>query len=307
METTKNPAKKHVRNKVRLSLGDRIYKAIVFTFVTLFGLACFYPILSVVMYSVIPYVDYIRAPLNIIPKSLDWSAYEQLLKFDLLYSGYKNSIFITLVGTIINISLMCLSAYPLSKPDLKGRNVVLGFITVTMFFNGGMIPNYALIRSMGLLNSLWALIIPGVLSAYNLILMKNFISQIPASLEESAYIDGANEFQILFRIIIPVSMPAIATFIIFYAVGQWNSYFSAVLYTTKRELWTLMLVLREMVVEDSMSLAYQGVIMYEDMTRAANFTMKMAIIVLATAPIICIYPFLQRFFTKGIMVGSVKG
>ena len=131
METTKNPAKKHVRTKVRLSLGDRIYKAIVFTVVTLFGLACFYPILSVVMYSVIPYVDYIRAPLNIIPKSLDWSAYEQLLKFDLLYSGYKNSIFITLVGTIINISLMCLSAYPLSKPDLKGRNVVLGFITVT--------------------------------------------------------------------------------------------------------------------------------------------------------------------------------
>lgn len=305
--TAANTAKKRVNNKVRLSLGDRIYKFIVYLILTLFGIACFYPILSVVMYSVIPYVDYLKEPLNIIPKSLDWSAYDQLLKFDLLYSGFKNSIFITLVGTVINIILMCLSAYPLSKKDLKGRNFVLGFITVTMFFNGGMIPNYTLVRSLGMLNTLWSLIIPGVLSAYNLILMKNFISQIPASLEESAYIDGANEFQILLKIIVPVSMPAIATFIIFYAVGQWNSYFSAVLYTTKRELWTLMLVLREMVVEDSMSIAYQGVVMYEDMTRAATFTMKMAIIVLTTAPIICIYPFLQRFFTKGIMVGSVKG
>lgn len=253
------------------------------------------------------YVDYLKDPLNIIPKTLDWSAYKQLLKLDLLYSGFRNSIFITLVGTVINIILMCLSAYPLSKTDLKGRNAVLAFIAVTMFFNGGMIPNYALVRSLGMINTLWSLIIPGVLSAYNLILMKNFIGQIPASLEESAYIDGANEFQILLKIIVPVSMPAIATFIIFYAVGQWNSYFSAVLYTSMRELWTLMLVLREMVIEDSMSLAYQGEVMYENMTRTATFTMKMAIIVLTTAPIICIYPFLQRFFTKGVMVGSVKG
>lgn len=303
----KNGEKKTARNKVRLSSTDRIYKCIVYCFVTLFGLACFYPILSVVMYSVIPYTDYLQNPLNIIPRELDLSAYKHLLTFSLVYTGFKNSLFITLVGTAINISLMCLSAYPLSKKDLKGRNAVLAFITITMFFNGGMIPNYMLVRSLGMINTLWALIIPGVLNAYNLILMKNFIGQIPASLEESAYIDGANEFQILLRILVPVSMPAIATFIIFYAVGQWNSYFASVMYTTKREMWTLMLVLRELVVEDAMNMAYQGVVMAEDTTRTATFTMKMAIIVIATAPIICIYPFLQRFFTKGIMVGSVKG
>ncbi len=304
MNTAARPRR---NNRIRLTLRDRVFKTVVYFVITLFAMACFYPVLAVILYSIMPYTDYIKNPINIFPHAVDLSAYQHLLGVKLVHSGFRNSIIITVAGTLINITLMCLSAYPLSKKDLKGRNAVLIFITITMFFNGGMIPNYYLVRALHMINTLWALIIPGVLSAYNLILMKNFISEIPASLEESAYIDGANEFQILCRIIVPVSMPAIATFIIFYAVGQWNSYFSAVMYTTKKELWTLMLILRELVVEDSMDLAYQGVVMEEDKTRAATFTMKMAIIVIATAPIICVYPFLQRFFTKGIMVGSVKG
>ena len=280
--------------KIKMTKLDIAYKAFVYIFCTLFAVICFYPLLCVLAYSVTPYMEYLEHPLRLIPSHFDFSAYEKLLGFDLVYSGYRNTIFITVVGVLLNITLMCLSAYPLSKKDLKGRNFVLG-----------MIPNFYLVRTLGLYDTIWSLIIPGALGAYNLILMKNFMTQIPDSLEESAVIDGANEFVVLFRIIIPLSKPAIATFIIFHAVSQWNGYFNAILYTVKRSLWPLMLVLREMVVEDGMNMVNQGQI--SDSSLTTIFTMKMAIIIIAVLPIICIYPFLQKYFTKGLMVGSVKG
>lgn len=289
----------------RMSTFDLVYKIIVYTFVTIFALLCLYPMLCVLSYSITPYMEYLEHPLRLIPAHLDFSAYKKLLGFDLVYTGYRNTIFITLVGVALNIFLMCISAYPLSKKDLKGRNFVLGLITFTMFFNGGMIPNFYLIRNLHLYDTIWSLIIPGCLGAYNLILMKNFMTQIPDSLEESAVIDGANEFVVLFRIIIPLSRPAIATFVIFHAVSQWNGYFNAILYTSKRKFWPLMLVLREMVVEDGMNMVNQGQV--NDGSLTTVFTMKMAIIVIAVLPIICVYPFLQKYFTKGLMVGSVKG
>ena len=289
------------------SVQDKLYKIIIYLLVTIFAVACLYPFIYVLMMSVTPYQEYLSNPMRLFPTRLDFSAYKTLLGFPLIYSGYRVTIFITLVGTAINIVLMCLTAYPLSKKDLKGRGFILGLIVFTMFFNGGMIPNFYLIRTLKLYNTIWALIIPGVLSAYNLILMKNFISQIPDSLEESAVIDGANEFVILWKIIVPLSKPAIATFIIFYAVGQWNTLFSAILYTSKRELWPLMLILREMVVEDSMMMAFSGNSAAMDQEMTTIFTMKMAVIIITVLPILCIYPFMQKHFTKGIMMGSVKG
>lgn len=289
------------------SVQDKIYKVFVYVITTLFALACLYPFLYVLMMSVTPYQEYLENPLRLIPSHLDFSAYKTLLNFPLIYSGYRVTIFITVVGTVMNIILMCLTAYPLSKKDLKGRTFLLGLIVFTMFFNGGMIPNFYLIRTLNLYDTVWALILPTVLSAYNLILMKNFISQIPDSLEESAVIDGANEFVILWKIIVPLSKPAIATFIIFYAVGQWNTFFNAILYTSSRDLWPLMLILREMVVEDSMSMAYSGNSTAMDQEMTTIFTMKMAIIIISVLPILCIYPFMQKHFTKGIMVGSMKG
>lgn len=289
------------------SVQDKIYKVFVYVITTLFALACLYPFLYVLMMSVTPYQEYLENPLRLIPSHLDFSAYKTLLNFPLIYSGYRVTIFITVVGTVMNIILMCLTAYPLSKKDLKGRTFLLGLIVFTMFFNGGMIPNFYLIRTLNLYDTVWALILPTVLSAYNLILMKNFISQIPDSLEESAVIDGANEFVILWKIIVPLSKPAIATFIIFYAVGQWNTFFNAILYTSSRDLWPLMLILREMVIEDSMSMAYSGNSTAMDQEMTTIFTMKMAIIIISVLPILCIYPFMQKHFTKGIMVGSMKG
>lgn len=291
-----------LKNKSKV---DMLYQIFISVLLTLFAIICFYPILYVAVYSITPYEDYLANPLRLIPQSIDLSAYAKLLNFPLIFSGYGVTIFITVTGTLLNIALLCITAYPLSKKDLKGRNIVLALITFTMFFNGGLIPNFYLIRSLNLYDTIAALILPGCLGAYNLILMKNFISQIPASLEESAYLDGANEFQVLWKIIVPLSKPAIATFVIFHIVSQWNSYFNAIIYTNKRSLWPLMLVLRELVVEDGMSMMNQGGVPGD--VSLNTFTLKMATIIICVLPILCIYPFMQRYFTKGLLVGSVKG
>jgi putative aldouronate transport system permease protein len=258
----------------------------------------------VASFSVTPYSEYLQNPVKLIPSHIEFGAYKQILHMPLMWTGYKNTMLITVVGVALNIVLMLISAYPLSKTDLKGRNVVLVLITFTMFFNGGLIPNFYLVKTLHLYNTLWSMILPGALSAYNLILMKNFVAAIPPSLEESAFIDGANELTVLTRIIVPLSKPAIATFVIFHAVTQWNTFFSAVIYTSKRDLWPLMLILRDLVVDDgglakdAMDVSGAGVTV---------FTLKMAIIIFASLPILLVYPFLQRFFMQGLLVGSIKG
>ncbi|SFL25610.1 putative aldouronate transport system permease protein [Paenibacillus sp. 1_12] len=286
------------------SLGDKLFDVFNYAVVTLFALACLFPFFYVASFSVTPYSEYLQNPLKLIPSQIELSAYKQILQMPLMWTGYKNTIIITVAGVAINIFLLIISAYPLSKKDLKGRNVIMVLITFTMFFNGGLIPNFYLIKTLDIYNTLWAMILPGALGAYNLILMKNFVSSIPESLEESAFIDGANEIKVLFRIIVPLSKPAIATFVIFHAVTQWNTFFSAIIYTSKRSLWPLMLILREMVVDDggitkdAMDMNNSGVTV---------FTIKMAIIIFATLPILLVYPFLQKYFMKGVLVGSIKG
>lgn len=282
------------------NLADKLFTVFIYILVTLFTMACIFPFFYVAAYSVMPYSEYLQNPVKLIPSRIEFAAYRQIIKMPAIWSGYRVTILITVFGVILNIILMVLTAYPLSKKDLKGRNVILVLITFTMFFNGGMIPNFYLVKKLGLYNSILSMIIPGALSAFNLILMKNFMSSIPESIEESAIIDGANEITILFRIIIPLSMPAIATFIIFHAVKQWNTFFSAIIYTSKRSLWPLMLILRDMVVEDGQ------VDIMDDGTTVQAFTIKMAAIIFTTLPILVVYPFLQKYFMKGILVGSIK-
>ncbi len=276
---------------------------------TFFALLCIFPFIYVISYSLTPFNDYIAHPMRIIPARIDLTAYQQVLDIGLIYSGYRVTLFITVVGTAVNVFVLLLSAYPLSKKSLKGRNFFILMIIITMYFSGGMIPRYYVVRSLGLLNSTWSLILPDAIIAFYLILMKSFIAAIPESLEESATIDGANEFTVLFRIILPLSTPAVATFVIYYAVGHWNDYFQAIMYNTKRALWPLMLVLREIVVQQEVT-ASGSTGSTADLTmlqRSNPFTMRMAAIVLTTLPILVVYPFLQRFFMKGILLGSVKG
>ncbi|WP_276355523.1 carbohydrate ABC transporter permease [Cohnella caldifontis] len=289
--------------KIR-SFGDRLFDAFIYTVITLFALACLFPFFYVASFSVTPYAEYLQNPLKLIPSRLEFGAYKQIAEMSQMWTGYRNTVIITVTGVAINIFLMLITAYPLSKKDLKGRNAILFLITFTMFFNGGLIPNFYLVKSLHLYNTLWALILPGALGAYNLLLMKNFIGAIPKDLEESAFIDGANEFKVLFRIIVPLSKPAIATFVIFHAVTQWNTFFSAIIYTSKRTLWPLMLILRDLVVDD-------GGLAASDLNGGQEgvtvFTLKMAIIIFSTLPILLVYPFMQKYFMKGLLVGSIKG
>jgi|HigsolmetaGSP12D_1036236.scaffolds.fasta_scaffold00170_1 putative aldouronate transport system permease protein len=292
----------------RRAVDDWIVGGISYTAITVFAALCLIPLLYVISYSVMNYSDYLANPFRLIPPRLDFSAYRQLYHFDLFYSGYRTTLIITVVGTLLTIFLLLISAYPLTKAYLKGRKAILSFIVFTMLFNGGLIPNYLLIKWLGLYNNLWALILPGIISVFNLLLMINFIkASIPEALEEAAIIDGANEIQVLFRVIAPLSKPALATFTIFAAVGYWNSYFAATLYISDRELWPLQVVLRELVVEDNMGMLNSSSQLLELSTRSHTFTLKMAAIVVSMLPILVVYPFFQRYFIKGMLLGSVKG
>jgi len=287
-------------------LDDLAVSGISYLVMTLFAVICLFPFLYVISYSVMPYEDYLKNPMSLIPMRVTLDAYSRILAFPMVWSGYRMTAFVTVIGTTLNVFLLLLTAYPLSKKDLKGRNFVLLMIAFTMFFNGGLIPNYYLIRSLRMQDTPWALIFPGAVSAFNLILMKNFVAAIPKDIEESASIDGAHEFTILARIIAPLSLPAIATFTLFHAVGHWNSYFNAIVYISRRSLWPLMLVLRELVVEEGIGAVFNTSTQYMQDTMATPFNLKMAMIVVSILPILAVYPLVQKYFMKGLLVGSVK-
>jgi putative aldouronate transport system permease protein len=276
--------------------------------ITAYALCCLLPFVYIFFVSFMSYDEYTANPLRVIPSHIDLTAYSQMLDYNLLRTGYAVTLFITAAGTALSVFLLVVSAYPLSKSELKGRNFIMGMIMFTMFFSGGMIPDYLLVRYLGLYNSVWALILPGCLNAFYLILMKNFIkASIPESLEETARLEGAGYTRILFSIVFPLMMPAIATMVVFCAVGYWNNYFSAMLYISDRKYWPLSLVLRELVVQNDTSAVSPVTQMLNSTTRAHPFTLRMAAIVITIVPILAVYPFMQRFFVKGIFLGSVKG
>jgi putative aldouronate transport system permease protein len=253
-----------------------------------------------------PYREYIEHPTRLIPLNPTIDAYTRILNYHLIYTGYRSTLIITLAGTVLSIFLLIITGYPLSKKNLKGSGAILAMVMFTTLFNGGMIPNYILIRDIGLLNTLGALIIPGCLSAFNVILMKNFIrSTIPDTLEDAARVDGANDLRILFTIIVPLLTPIIATMLIFISVGHWNNYFSAMIYIRDRNKWPLMLVLREIVRQDTTVIESVATMLNQE-AQAHPFTLKMASIIVTTLPILVVYPFMQKYFVTGIHLGSVK-
>ncbi len=289
---------------IRLGADDIIISSIAYTISGLFAFICFIPFIYVIVYSLTPYDQYLRNPFNLIPTEVYLGAYNQLLKFRYIQTGYTNTIFISIMGTILSMLLLVTTAYPVTKKHLKGRNFYWTLWIITMFFGGGLIPNYMLIRSMGLINSLWSLILPGLLGTYNIVLMMNYMRGLPASIEEAALIDGATDINVLMRIVLPLCLPILATLALFTIVGKWNEYFSAIIYITKRELWPLQLVLRELVVESSTREVMPDAAEGERLTQP--FTIKMAAIIVTTLPIMCVYPFLQKYFMTGLVLGGVK-
>lgn len=286
----------------------RILRGIFFTIILLVDLVILYPILNVVAVSFSSYAQYTANPMMIIPKGFNLDSYVKVFQDANILTGYGNTIFITVAGSILGVTITVLAAYSLSKNNLKGKKVIMPLILFTMFFSGGMIPSYFLMRDLHLLDTRIALILPGCISAYNLVLVKNFMESLPASLMEAAEIDGATEPQILSKIVVPLSKPIISVIFLFVAVGYWNSYFNAILYTKTRAKWTLQLVIREIIMSaQSLQNATDGNLAEQGMNAIPPIMLQYASIVVAMVPILCVYPFVQRYFQEGIMLGAVKG
>lgn len=272
----------------------------------LFSLMVLYPVLNVIAVSISDNSAVMRGEVTIFPKGFTMRAYEYMIHYNLLGSGYKNTLFIVIVGTSINLLMTMMTAYALARRSLIGRKFFMLMITFTMMFTGGLIPNFILIRNLHLMDTLWSLILPGSISAYNMIIMKNFFESIPEELKEAARIDGLSEMGILFKIVVPLSMASIATIGLFYAVGHWNSYFNATIYLNSRKNWPLQVVLRDLIqkantngIDAEMTTDYSTAIPLE--------SLKMAVVIATTGPIILVYPFIQKYFVKGVMIGSLKG
>ncbi len=240
------------------------------------------------------------------PKDLDLSAYSMVFSTTSILRAYGNTLFITIVGTLLSLLLTTLTAYPLSKQRLHGRRVLTTLFYFTMLFNGGLVPTYLVIRDLGLIDTLWALILPKVISVYNMLLLINFFKSIPSGLEESAKIDGAGDMTALIRIVLPLSLPIFATLTLFYAVGYWNSWFDAVMYLNRSRNFPLQLVLREIVQSVDLSYVAGGGADYS-MSDTTIQSVRLATIVVAILPIMMVYPFLQKYFVKGVMIGAIKG
>ena len=296
---------KHQVHRMHRGADDYAVAALSYTVTGIFALICFVPFLLVIIYSFTPYDLYLKNHFNLFPERLTLDAYRMVIDYRYIWHGYANTLYITAVGTVLSMMLMVLTAYPLTRREMKGGKLITTLWVFTMFFSGGMIPEYFLVRSLGLLNTLWAMILPGLLGCYNLILMRNYIDGLPSSLEEAATIDGANDLIILVRIILPLCTPILATLGLFTMVGYWNSYFSAIMYATKRTMWPLQLVLREIVFEGSAAeIQASGGVADENIT--SPFLLRMASIVVATVPIMLVYPFLQKYFMSGLVLGGVK-
>ncbi|MGN0763073.1 MAG: carbohydrate ABC transporter permease [Aristaeellaceae bacterium] len=289
-----------------LTRGEKIFLVINNIVMVLLCAVMLYPVLFVVGRSVTPEIERALHPLRLIPSTFDWSGYRFILSSGSnIINSYMTTIMRTLIGTTLNIAVTTLLAYPLSKQYYPPRKALTALIVFTMWFSGGLIPSFLLNKSLGLLNNFWVYILPSMVNAFNLIVMRNFFSQIPDSLEESAKLDGANDLRVFFSIYLPLSTAAIATITLFYAVYHWNSWFDSMLYMNRKEMWTMQYTLRQLI--DSATVTDITVVgSAMDFIPPAE-TVRMATIVIATVPILCVYPFLQKYFVKGMLVGSVKG
>ncbi|MDY5930407.1 MAG: carbohydrate ABC transporter permease [Candidatus Ornithospirochaeta sp.] len=291
------------RNHMKEGFGSRLFDAINVIVMLLLVAAVLIPLIHVVSASFSNPSDYVRHEgLLLKPLNPNLEAYKAVARNKNIASGYMNTIFIVVVGTSLSLFLTVMAAYCLSRRDLMFRDPIMMLIVFSMYFNGGMIPFYLVVKGVGLNNSIWSLIIPSAISTYNLIIMRTAMVSVPDSLEESARLDGANDWTILWRIMVPLVKPTLAVICLYYAVSNWNAWFNAMLFMQDKKDYPLQLILREILIQnDTVDMAAGA----DDMLLSE--TIQFATIVVATLPILCIYPFIQRYFVKGVMIGAVKG
>ncbi len=284
----------------------KVFQAGNVVFLSLLMLVCLYPLYLQLITSVSHGLEVMKGGITLWPRKITFQTYTTLVRGE-LFLYMKNTIVITVVGTLVNLLMSSLCAYPLSRKTFSGRKFFTAMVTVTLFFSGGMIPMYLTVKQFGLMDSIWALILPGAISTYNMIIIRTSFQAIPDSLIESAQLDGANDLTVLFRIVIPLSKATLATMLLFYAVSHWNSYFDAMLYINKKDLYPLQIMLRNMLIGGLFNEETAIAGASADAFAVTDATLRSAAIIVTTLPILIIYPFVQRYFVKGVMIGSVKG
>lgn len=285
----------------------RMYDIMVMAIITLVAILCIIPFVHLIAISLSSSDAITSGKVGFLPVKLDLQSYRFVLNDKSLFRSLGFTVVLTVIYTLLCMVMTVFAAYPLTKKGLKGRNVILFLIVFTMFFGGGMIPEYLLVKQLGLLNTMWALVVPGMLSAFNLIILKSFFTSIPEALEESAQMDGCSPIGVLIRIILPLSLPVLATLSLFYAVGRWNGFSDSLMYITNQRLYPLQLILYQMVVNSQLTelTMQEGVGRLEALP--ATESLKAATLLFATLPIIIVYPWLQKYFVSGTMIGAVKG
>lgn len=277
-----------------------------YTFFVVVSLLMIFPLWNVVVISFTDYQEYVANPLMLFPKNISLEAYRYIFSNNDLLVSLRITVTVTLIGTLGSMICSITGAYALSKRKMPGRNLFLTLVLVTMFFNGGIVPNFLLVKDLGIYDTIWSMILPTMINTWYLIIMKNYFTGLPEALEESARIDGANDITILFRIILPISMPIIATFTLFYGVDRWNEWWNAMMYINDTRKYPLQLLLRNLIVKNFSSASMATAYAQDSAEFVAKENIKMATAVVAIVPITLVYPFLQKYFAKGVMVGAIK-
>ena len=295
-------------NKIKTTTGEKIFNVFNIAFMIVMMFVMFYPMWHVLCAS-FSNAKYLSAHTGILvwPDGYSVTAYQLMMKNPMILKGYGNTLFILVFGLIINMIMTCLAAYVLSRKNVMFNRPITIFIVFTMYFSGGLIPTYLNIKDLKLLDTLWAVIVPGAISTYNMIVLRTGFASVPESLEESAKIDGASSLRILWQIILPLSKATVAVICLYYAVAHWNSWFAAMLYLNTRELFPLQLILREILIQNDTSSMVTAMDVGAGDSSFVSETVKYAVIIVSVVPILCVYPFIQKYFTKGVMVGAVKG
>lgn len=299
----------HPKSHIKDPLEDKILYGVSYTLVALFVLVVLYPLIFVVAASFSSGIAVSTGQVLLWPVDFSLEGYKAVFSHRRILTGFRNTVFYTLAGTSINVAMTMMCAYPLSRPDMQWRKGYMLLFTITMFFSGGLIPSYILMVKIGFINKVWAVLIPGAISVYNMIVTRTFIqSNIPRELLESSMIDGCSDTRYFFSMVLPLSKAVIAVITLFYAVGHWNSYFSAMIYLNDLDLQPLQLILRDILVKNQLN-SNEFSKATDLMTERQNLAdqLKYALIVVSSVPIIMVYPFVQRYFIKGVMIGSIKG
>ena len=291
---------------IKRSRGRIAFLALLYPFLVVTGLLCLYPVWQVFVTSILPYGDYLSGSIHIIPTSFTTTAYETIFLQPNIIRSLLNSVYITVVGTTLSLLITIPTAYALSKSYLKGQRLFLFLAYFTVLFEGGIIPLYFVVRNLGLVNTLWALMIPQLIFTYYMIIMRAFFVSFPTSLEEAAKMEGYNDIRILVSIVVPLSKPVIAAVGLFYAVLRWNDFFQGMLFIAKRELWPVQLLVHHLTSADT-ALDIYGVMLTQGPDKGVSIgSVNMAAVTLAIVPIILVYPFIQKYFSKGVLIGSLK-